>query len=480
MRKPILKKLCRLIACALCLCGGSAAAQDMTALSGSIYGGALTTFSQPASGALMPYRWDVEVAGANIFWNNNIFSFAPTKWNWRRDSLGPHGHFVPGDKKRWGEVQGDLHLVNFLFRLPGHPNWVVGAGWNFHSRTWPEDLDFAYTDSLNNTSDFLGANAYNRVQQGSVTENEWTEWYVTASTLVTDNRLESFTAGATLKLTKGMGAAVVDARGLSVGADPNTGKGLVFTSARGRFGYSDNLTEFDDDNGFGDVFRTLLHGSPLSPALDLGITYTRKKQAIIAGFGSDDPAAYDWKLEASLTDIGRIKYPLGDLSSEILGLQGNPDVEGFARMIDSVNTLSQLRDSLSTIAVLRLWKGGFSVALPTALRVNVDKSLGSHVYLNAQIALDMSFLDFGADYRVRQMSYLMLTHRWEIRRVGVYVPLYANIHGGFMAGAAVRLGPLVAGVHDFGWLFGARDRGGAYLSLVIRGLGKEKSGCPTF
>lgn len=455
-------------------------AQQFSAFSGSIYGASINTFSQPASGANMPYRWDVEVAGANVFWNNNIFSFAPTKWNWRQDSLGPHGHFIPGDKKRWGAVQGDIHLVNFLIRLPRHTDWVVGAGWNFHSRTWPGNMDFLYSDSLHTLEDFLEANAFNKLQHGVAVDQQWTEWYLTASRIITDNRRERFTAGATLKLMKGLSAAVVDLSGLSVGFNPATGKNLVFTSATGRFGYSGNLGDLDDNTGSSNVAGTLLNGSPLSPGLDFGITYTRKTQAIIPGFGSDDPAAYDWKLEASLTDLGRIKYPLGDLSTIVTGLQGNPGVNRFARMMDSVETLSQLKDSLAQIALLQPWSGGVSISLPTALRINFDKSLGSHLYVNAQLALDMSFLNPGVDYRIHQLSQLTVTPRWEITRIGVYAPLYINSHGSFMAGAAIRLGPLVAGVHDFGWLFHASNRGGAYVGLVIRGLYKEKSECPVF
>lgn len=455
-------------------------AQEFSALSGSPYGGALNTFAQPAAGAIMPYHWDLEVAGANIFWNNNIFRFAPTRWNWSHDTLGPHGQFIPGDKKRWAAVRGDVHLVNFLIRLPGARHWVVGAGWNFHSITWPGGLNFSYADSMSSTADFLEANAFQKLQRGSVVDQQWTEWYLTASRILSDNTSGRFTAGATLKLVKGIAAAVVDLQGLSVGFSPQTGKELVFTSATGRFGYSGNLGDLGDKQGFRAAAGTLLNGSPLSPGFDLGISYTRKQQALIRGFGSDDPVTYNWKLEASLTDIGRAKYPLGDLSTIVTGLQGNPGVERFARMMDSVSTLSQLKDSLAQIAVVAPWAGAVSVSLPTALRMNFDKSLPHHFYLNAQLALDMSFLNPGVDYRTHQLSYLQLTPRWEIRQLGVYAPLYINSHGSFMAGAAFRLGPLVAGVHGFRWMFHAASAGGAYLGIVIHGRYNQKSECPVF
>jgi hypothetical protein len=131
------------------------------------------------------------------------------------------------------------------------------------------------------------------------------------------------------------------------------------------------------------------------------------------------------------------------------------------------------------MAVLEKWPGAFSVSLPTALRINVDKNLGTHFYVNARLVLDMSFLVPGVDYKIRQDSYLMLTPRWEVKRFGVYAPLYLNVHGSLMAGAALRLGPLVAGVHDLGWLFRNQAKGGAYVGLVIKGLFKKKDECPS-
>lgn len=455
-------------------------AQQFPALAGSLYGAAVNTYSQPAASANLPYRWDLEVAGAGVFWNNNIFSYALTRWDWGRDSLGPNGHFIPGDRKRWASLRGDVHLVNLLVRLRRHPDWVVGAGWNFHSVTWPGPLDFNYADSVRSMQDFMRMNAFNRLQRASLVDQQWTEWYLTAARILSDNRQARVTVGATLKLIKGISAAVVDVKGLSVGYDSQTGKELVFTTAAGRFGYSANLAEFGDDEGFGDAAGTLLSGAPLSPGLDLGMTYTRKRQAVIAGFRWDDPAAYDWKLEISLTDIGRAKYPLGDLSSVITGLQGHPEVERVARMMDSVQTLNGVKDSLAQVAVLAPWAGSVSISLPTALRINVDKSFGSHLFVNAQLALDMSFLNPGVDYRVHQLSYLAVTPRWETQRFGVYAPLYVNAHGSIMAGAAVRLGPLIAGVHDFRWLSHATPSGGGYIALVIRSLYRDKTECPVF
>lgn len=456
-------------------------AQEFTATEGSIYGATLNTGVQPAAGVNMPFYWDVEIAGVNSFWNNNIFSFSPAKLKWNSDTLKFNGHFIPGNMKRWGTVQADVHLLNFLFRWPHRNDLAVGAGWNIHSRVYPNNMDFMYEDSIKSTEDFLQNNAFNTLQQGTIINQQWMEWYATVSKVIFDNQQERFTAGITLKLLKGMAAEVVDINGVSVGYNKlsNTND-LVFTYAEGRYGYSQNIEELNNNSTTGGNINTLMNGSPVSPGLDFGISYLVRKQDVIPGFSTDQPAGYDWKIEASLTDWGRLKYPLGGQSMSISGIKGQPSVQEFFKIVDSAKTLNALNDSLATMANLKPWSGAFSISLPTALRINVDKYVGSNFFLNTRLVLGVAFLNPGVNYKINPISYVMVTPRWEIKRIGVYAPLYMNFHGSLMAGAALRLGPLLVGVHDFGWLFHDRPSGGAYIALDFRGLFKNKDECPSF
>ncbi|MGH2643401.1 MAG: hypothetical protein ACRDE2_05600, partial [Chitinophagaceae bacterium] len=275
--------------------------QQFTATEGSIYGGTLNTDVQPASGVNMPFYWDVEIAGINSFWNNNIFSFSPAKWKWKTDSLKVDGHLISGNKKRWGTVQADVHLLNFLFRWPHKNNLVVGAGLNIHSRVYPENMDFLYEDSIKTIEDLLQDNAYNTLQQGTLINQQWMEWYATVSKVIFDNQRERFTAGVTMELLKGMTAEVIDISGLSVStnklSNPND---LVFTYAEGRYGYSQNIEDLNNNSTTGENIHTLTNGSPVSPGLSFGVSYLVRKQDIVPGFTQEEPAGYNWKIEASL------------------------------------------------------------------------------------------------------------------------------------------------------------------------------------
>lgn len=472
------------LACGLPLEGSGQA----PATEGSAYGGVLQTPVSPAAAASLPYRWDVELAGLNVFWNNNIIASSPLRWRRQADTLDLSGQLVQGSARRWGALHEELHLLNVLFRLPWREgSWparrglVLGAGWNLRGYTSIDRLQYRWADSLKTMTAFLRANALDRDGRGRGVLQQWMEWYATGAVTLLENSAERLAAGATLKLSKGMGAAVADLQAVRVSTEklPGQASALVFTAASGRYGYSENLEELDDAEGIGDAWSALGNGSPLSIGMDLGISYVRRLPAYIAGFRDDDPARYDWKADIAITDLGRLRYPLGQESRIFHGPQ-DVDVARFSGLTRDVPNLSAFNDSLEALGDIAPWAGDITISLPTALRLGLDKYVGHHVYLHGAVVLDASFLNPGVDYRVKELSYVMITPRWEILRVGVYAPLYMNIHGSAMAGLAVRLGPLVAGVHDLGWLFSDRPSGGGYLALVIRSLPRKAPDCPTY
>src|SRR5690625_1895370 len=167
-----------------------AGAQYFEGTKGSIYNPTINTPAQPAAGANMPYRWTVEIAGVNAFWTNNMVSASPVHKDWRKDTIYPERYFIPGPGKRWGMVKGDVNFLNFLFRLPGHEKWVVGAGWNVRSHTFADKLDYNYQDSMSTFDSFMKVNAVNKAQRGRLVNHQWMEWFINASTVLRENNDE--------------------------------------------------------------------------------------------------------------------------------------------------------------------------------------------------------------------------------------------------------------------------------------------------
>lgn len=455
-------------------------AQHFSAFSGSVYAPVINTAVQPSSGAEMPYRWGIEIGGVNTFWNNNILSISPAKFDWNQDTINLNDYLLSGKGRRWGTIQGDVHLLNFLFHVPRHEKWVIGAGWNVRSHTLLDRFNYDYSDSMTTFAPFLEANAVGRPQKGRIVDQQWNEWFINISTLVRENKFEKLAVGASLKLLKGMTGVAIDLKGLRIDPQKNNNGHVSVNYLAGRYGYSRNLEKLSEKNSTKEQMKTLVNGSPFSLGLDVGFTYTRKDPVYIAGFTNDEPTDYEWKLAVSLTDIGRLKYPLGSESRTVNGIKEDIDLDHTEQKLNGLSTLNEFNDSLAQVLNMQPWKEAVSITLPTALRISFDRKLQHNFFINTQLVLDVSFLVPGADYKTHTISYLTVTPRWEKKRVGFYAPVYLNKYGSFLVGGAFRLGPLVAGVHDFGWLFGHKKSGGAYVALVIKSLFREKEECPTF
>lgn len=461
--------------------GGRLSAQHFSGTKGSVYSPVINTASQPAAGAAMPYSWSVEIAGINTFWSNNIIALSPAIFDWHADSIFLNPYFVKGSAKRRGAVGADLHLLNFLFHIPGHEKWVVGAGWNMRSRVFASQLNYDYQDSMATFSHFLIANAMEKPQRGLLLNQQWMEAFINVSTVLQENEFEKISVGGSLKFIKGISAEVIDIKGLQLGVFPKDApEYFAISRLAGRYGYSANLEELENDNSASERLRTLSAGSRLSLGLDLGFTYTRKRPVLIAGFPDREASDYQWKVSVALTDIGRLRYPLGTESRVANGIKNQPDVDYLQYIVERAPSLAALNDSLSKIAQISPWEGTFSMSLPTTLQVGFDKNFGDHFYLHSHLVLDASLLIPGVDYRMHNFNHLMVTPRWEIKRVGLYAPLYLNDRGTFLAGAAIRIGPLTAGLHDFRWLFDHTKSGGGYVALTIKKFFKEDEECPSF
>lgn len=456
-------------------------AQYFSGVKGSIYSPVINTSSQPAAGAGMPLNWGIQIAGFNSFWSNNIVALSPARIDWQQDSIDLRSHLITGSGKRKGTANADIHILNFLFRIPGHKKWVVGAGWNIRSRSFANNMDYDYQDTMTSITQFLEVNAINNQQHGQVINQQWMEWFITASTILRENEFEKLAVGGNLKLIKGISAEVIDIDNLQLTTRSKESREYsAIAQIAGRYGYSANLEDLDNNQSSREQIQTLTNGSPVSLGLDIGLSYTRKKPVFVAGFTNNDLADYKWKISLSLTDFGRLKYPLGKESRMMNGIKNIANLDDLQNSLDKASSLAAFNDTLNRIVNIAPWEGAFSVSLPTALQIGFDKNMGRHFYVHANLVLDASFLNPGLDYQLHTINYLTITPRWEIKHFGAYIPLYLNDRGTFLAGAAVRLGPLTAGVHDFGWLFDHTRSGGGYIALTIKNFIKGREECFSF
>ncbi len=105
--------------------------------------------------------------------------------------------------------------------------------------------------------------------------------------------------------------------------------------------------------------------------------------------------------------------------------------------------------------------------MPTRLLISVDKNLNNNFYINGQLNVNFYSAEPYNKIKTRELNLVTITPRWETRTWGVYLPVQYNAQGQLWAGAALKAGPLLIGIHNVGWLFGKMQQlnGGGYIAL---------------
>ena len=101
--------------------------------------------------------------------------------------------------------------------------------------------------------------------------------------------------------------------------------------------------------------------------------------------------------------------------------------------------------------------------------LNVDRFITGAWYINGNASLNVSSIT-GNDHRLTDLNLLTITPRWETRRLGFFLPIQFNTKQQLWVGGAVKLGPLLLGVHNWANVFSKNkmQNGGGYLALVLR------------
>jgi hypothetical protein len=75
----------------------------------------------------------------------------------------------------------------------------------------------------------------------------------------------------------------------------------------------------------------------------------------------------------------------------------------------------------------------------------------------------------GSNLKTYEMGLATITPRYENRTFGFYMPFSINMYNQMCIGAAFKLGPIVAGLHNFRLLTSKNEiqNGGGYVALVI-------------
>jgi Family of unknown function (DUF5723) len=440
--------------------------QNYQAVHGSSYAGSLGVTNNPASIVHVPYSWDLTLFSVQAKHSSNAvvinnLSLLSSSANTRVDA-------VQGSNKYFLMANQDLRILNGRIRLNEESAIAFGAairsGQSFNTGM------VNWRDTINSVRQFMADNFANSPLSAYVRGQAWAEIYGTYARRLMENDNGILNAGITLNINRGIGAAYVSSSELYLQPGQVHGQaGYLLNDGKLDYGYSSNLDEWDQPGTSQELRKAFLKKTWSSLSLNLGAEY-------IIPAEDEDYYKYDLKLGVSLLDLGFNKYQYSTNSrSAVMSLDNISDslveatFEGLEATRDLPDSIAQIAGSIQQLA------GYFRVFTPARLVINADKRITGNLFINAELTLPLTSLLGQKKLYVREMSLAALTPRFETRSIGFYLPVTLNTRGEVWMGAAIKLGPLLAGVHNLSNVFttNTMQHGGAYLAVNIRPFQKR-------
>ncbi len=443
-------------------------AQGYHAIHGSPYAGSTAMFNNPAATVNSVFKWDLTLLSTQIKISSNstyVKDFPTSSTN----LVLKDGFF-----SRFLHTTVDFSLFDFSYRIDNNKAFSVGL----RGRTYNhfQTGTFNYVDStVNNINSFLVANRNTSSLDANLIHTGWMEADLNYAQVLMENSHARLSGGITLQVMKGLSGAYSRFNKISyLENKQGTDTSYTFTNGNGSFAFSDNY----DQNSVKDFFKSSRTGL----ALSLGIEYMAFKPE-----EADEGKTllnYDWKIGLSIMDIGANSFIPNRSSGQFYTPNAAYSDADINRKFNRINNINDFRDSLNTLFANNTdIKDNYAISLPTRFIANFDKNLGNHFYLNGELSMNFYSANGYNKLRTRELNLLTITPRYETIGLGAYLPVQYNAQGQVWVGAAVKLGPLLLGIHDLGIFSKAATlNGGGYLKLSIHPFGKrrtaDKFDCP--
>lgn len=453
------------------LIGGSpffVQAQNYTATNGSSYIGSLNVHNNPSAIVNAPFKWDLTLLGLQDKHTTNtirVFKYSLLSNPAKSEYMISGGQF-----SRHADLNLNLNVFNTRIAL--NKRSAIAFGANLRSYATLTSGPYNYLDSISQFGHFFGLNEGAQNMKVNMASSSWAELYATYGQTVIDNEFSRLNAGITLKLNKGLSGAfahLANGNFIRTGSNPASYR---VTDASLDFGYSSNFDEWDSLKNFRQNSRNFFSLAEAGGSIDLGVEWLVKLQSTGNVPDDDDYFDYDCKIGLSVLDIGYGQYAFGQYSTRARNINPNVTDVLLDQVFDStISSVGIFRDSLSGVfGDMGRYIGKFRVTHPTRLVLNVDKFITGAFFVNADISVNVSSLSSGPNKRVNDMNVVTLTPRWEIRKKGFYLPVYFNTRNQLWIGGAVRLGPVLFGVHNWSNIFSTKkiQRGGGYLAIILK------------
>jgi hypothetical protein len=467
MKHPILSKN-TLMALLLMMAAGSHA-QSYHALNGSPYAGVNAMFVNPAATVNAAYKWDVNLLSIQEVLSNTGFVVNNMSLT---DYSQASAAITSGFKTRSLQGNFDGTLLNARFNI--NSKSAIAFGIRGKCLVNAKAEPFVFTDSIADVPDFLKANNGTNYLQGYGTHSGWLELNLNYSRVIQQSDNDRFTIGLTAGYTKALSGLHANAYQLNYMdiIDPNGNPDYAATGGSIKAAYSSNYALLDENKSIGDNLKTFYKNTHSSINLNVGFEYLFRR-----GSAYEEEALnaenYEWKIGVSIMDIGKNIFTPADGSFKASNPTSLATSSALTSSNNNVSSIRGLRNTLSTyVNTIDSLTSNFVIANPTRMVMSVDKNLGNHFYVNTQLNINFFSTQPWDAIKTREINLLTVTPRWETRQLGIYFPVQYNTQGQLWVGGALKLGPLLLGLHNldmFNWLKTGTQtyNGGGYLLINI-------------
>ena len=429
----------------------------------SDFSGIIGARVQPASIAGSPYKWDVSLINANFFVTNNIARL-------ENDGESTVIRRFIDDRTKFLQANVGVGGLSVLISLPR--NQAIGLQYQLRGHASANNFSPNFISQVDRFTDPRVVNSVVENESGQMAAALWRELSFTYAAVVWDDGYNRWKVGLTAKMINTYGSAFFELNDLDYAIN---GSGIAaFTNIQANFGYSANLDPYDGFAG-----DQSLSGLPpknaFSAAFDAGVVFERRASRPAprsqAGTRLEPDVDYEFRVSASITDLGIMEFAQGDASTLVSRLRpGLGTSIDFDALLSGVEGFSSLRDSVNTFAETEQLSGRYKISMPTALHLNYDYNFGNDWYLNANALVDLTGL-MPVDYRLNYLHNLTITPRWEQNRQALYLPVYVNQIGNIHLGVAARFGIITFGTQNLGTLFTSKDTSaGFFFTLNLNQL----------
>ncbi len=435
-------------------------AQGYQALHGSAFTGSTAVFNNPAASVHSAYKWDLTLFSVQVKLSNNSVYINNS------DGTGSTVSFKEGYHSNFLHTNADVSFLNFLYKIDNEH--AINFGIRGRTYTHVKTMPFSYNDSINTINSFLIANRNTVYLQAFGTHTGWLEADLNYSQVLIERSNSKLSGGITLQIMKGLSGAYFKLNKISyLETKTATDTSFSFTNGSAAAAYSANY----DESSFKDVYKNSLGALAISIGIEY-MTYNTEENT-----NGNNNINYDWKIGLSLMDLGANSFKPSPVSGQFYNPNNTITDADLTRKFTNISDTKAFRDSANTLFGNNTdITDNFSISNPSRLILNIDKNLGNHFYVNGDLSMNFYSTSSPTKLHTRELNLLTITPRWETIGLGAYLPVQYNTQGQLWIGVAVKLGPLVLGMHDLGLLF-KKDpviNGGGYLLLSIHPFNKRK------